>query len=174
MHAVLLDTNVIIGAAGLSDGMTNGCRRNCVQQVRQWRGAAWLLVVDAEKEILGEYLRYLTRSRAQPDFQGSLAQQLLAQFIDLNGMDDAAARDAGVLLVTLKVTGKNEYDEFPADDPVLDKFDPADRKWIAAALSCRILHEQTPEIRNAIDSDWDAIADHLLQTYRIAVSSICG
>ena len=44
---------------------------------------------------------------------------------------------------------ENEFQEFP-DDPVLNDFDPDDRKFIAVAVA----HPETPPILQAVDSQW--------------------
>ena len=44
---------------------------------------------------------------------------------------------------------ENEFEEFP-DDPALNDFDPADRKFIAVACA----HLERPPILQAVDSKW--------------------
>ena len=43
----------------------------------------------------------------------------------------------------------NAFEEFP-DDPALDGFDPADRKFIAVVCA----HSERPPILQAVDSKW--------------------
>lgn len=174
MNLKLLDTNIIVGASGCAPKMSKNCQRNCIQRIQQWRKRAFILVIDLEQNIINEYIKQLRRLRSRPDFQASGASALLNELLTVRGMTDENPEESGIIWVTITGTGKNDFAEIPTDDKKLESFDPSDRKWIAAALSCKSLHDEHPEILNASDSDWDSVADHLLERYGIPVSNICG
>lgn len=174
MRAVILDTNIIVGASGLLTHMSDRCRLNCTRRVLQWRKNAIHLVVDTENLILEEYIKQFRSLQRKSDFPGSAAELLLRQLVTLRGRDDDHATEYAIKRVILTSLGEHEFEEYPKDDMKLERFDRSDRKWIAAALSCRQLHGVTPEIQNAADSDWDSVAEHLLEAYGISVSNICG
>ena len=62
---------------------------------------------------------------------------------------------------------ENEFEEFP-DDPVLDGFDPDDRKFIAVACA----HPEKPPILQAVDSQWWDFRDAFRQN-GVTVEFIC-
>lgn len=179
MRVVLLDTNIIIGAASIqaSPQMSPQCQVNCIQRIQQWRGGFFALVIDSADHILDEYINRLRRLRNQKNFQGSPGDTLLRDLLQLKSMHGQFP-NYPVILVTL--TGaKNDdgnFAEYPQDEE-LAHFDRSDRKWIAAARCYQIHHPdgEPPEIQNAADSDWDeAICTFLLKKHRIVVSNICG
>lgn len=61
----------------------------------------------------------------------------------------------------------NEFEEFP-DDPALNDFDPADRKFIAVACA----HLEKPPILQAVDSKWLDFRDAFRQN-GVTVTFIC-
>jgi hypothetical protein len=175
MRVVILDTNVIVGASGLSTEMSDRCMQNCTQRIKQWRQRkTLLLVIDSEHRILDEYINQFKSSRRKQTFPGSLAEALMIELINLRNITDDTAQSYAIKRVKLTVLDADEFEEYPKDDQILAKFDRSDRKFIATALSCQQEHELTPEILNAADSDWDMVAEHLLNTYSIPVSNICG
>ena len=62
---------------------------------------------------------------------------------------------------------ENAFEEFP-DDPALDGFDPADRKFIAVACA----HSEIPPILQAVDSKWLDF-DNAFRENSITVEFIC-
>ena len=62
---------------------------------------------------------------------------------------------------------ENEFEEFP-DDPVLNGFDPDDRKFIAVAVA----HPEKPAILQAVDSQWWDFRDTFRQN-GVTVEFIC-
>ncbi|MCU0476822.1 MAG: hypothetical protein MUC99_12065, partial [Anaerolineae bacterium] len=158
--------------------LSDACKLNCVRQVKRWRQGLSRLILDTEKAIQGEYLQNLTPLRGRRGFQGSPAEILLREIIQLAvGRDDRATAPA-VVYVTLTPVGSQgsgDYAEYP-DHPALADFDRSDRKWIAAARSYQQLSpdNEAPEIINAADSDWMAVEDILATEYKIGVQVICG
>jgi hypothetical protein len=133
--------------------------------------------LDTENAIRGEYLQNLTPLRGGRGFQGSPAEILLREIIQLAVGHDRPEAPAVVYVILTPVgsQGSGDYAEYP-DHPALADFDRSDRKWIAAARSYQVLYpdNEAPEIINAADSDWMAVEDILATEYKIGVQVICG
>jgi hypothetical protein len=174
MKGVLLDTNVIIGAVGLESNVSVTCQRNCYSQVKQWRAAAWYLILDTDQHILSEYIDRFMKHVYKPKFQGTAAEYLFRDLRTVQGAGEQF-RAYPTAFVPLIRTPDGEYEAYPKD-PELSDFDRSDRKFVAAALSYQTMYPEgtSPEIVNATDSDWEPVSDFLLERYQVIVNTICG
>ena len=138
MMAVIVDTNVAVVANGESSQASPNCVDTCINRIEGIIRGEDKLVLDDMWAILGEYMRNL-RSSGEPGAGDRFLLWLLRN------------KDTQCDLVSITpVNGSdNAFEEFP-DDPALDDFDPADRKFIAVAHA----HAERPPILQAVDSKW--------------------
>ena len=135
---VVVDTNVVVVANGQSPQASPNCVDTCINRLEGIIRGEKKLVLDDRWIILSEYIRNL-RSSGEP---GAGDRFLLWILMNKDEQCD--------LVSIMSVDGsENEFEEFP-DDPALNDFDPADRKFIAVACA----HPEKPPILQAVDSQW--------------------
>ncbi len=129
MKLAVVDTNVAVVANGRDGNYDLRCRLACLDalQALMSRGR---IVLDADRQILGEYQNNLKES-GQPGVGDAFLKFLLVN----------QTNKRRVKLVALNLGS------FP-DDPELAAFDLNDRKFAAAARVARA------PVLNAVDSDW--------------------
>lgn len=156
MMAVIVDTNVAVVANGQSPQASPNCVDTCINRVERIIRGEERSVLDNRWIILSEYMRNL-RSSGEPGAGDRFLLWLLRN------------KDAQCNLVSITpIDGsENEFEEFP-DDPALDGFDPADRKFIAVACA----HLERPPILQAVDSKWLDFDDAFREN-GITVEFIC-
>ena len=138
MMAVIVDTNVPVVANGQSPQASPNCVDTCINRLERIIRGEEKLVLDDRWIILSEYIQNL-RSSGEP---GAGDRFLLWILMNKDEQCD--------LVSIMSVDGsENEFEEFP-DDPALNDFDPADRKFIAVACA----HLERPPILQAVDSKW--------------------
>lgn len=156
MMAVIVDTNVAVVANGQSPQASPNCVDTCINRVERIIRGEEKLVLDNRWIILSEYMRNL-RSSGEPGAGDRFLLWLLRN------------KDTQCDLVSItSIDGSdNTFEEFP-DDPALDGFDPADRKFIAVACA----HLERPPILQAVDSKWLDF-DDAFRRNGITVEFIC-
>lgn len=137
MTSVIVDTNVGVVANGRDAHASPTCMIACVDALEQIVQGEDRLVLDADWEILQEYLRHM-RSTGQPGPGDVFLKWALTNWTNPDRCE----------CVPLERTADG-YARFPAD-PDLVKFDPSDRKFVALALTS----DAQPPILNAVDSGW--------------------
>lgn len=125
---------------------------NCIRACRDWLerfvSSADRLVVDWEYEIISEYRRNIRRN--------GFAEQLLNRIESVSHMR--------FLGVSLEVD-KDNHAVLPVG---LTIGDPADRKYVAAAIQCN----PNAPIYNATDTDWSMEHDKLTD-YGLTIHELC-
>ncbi|MYA55617.1 hypothetical protein F4X88_04905 [Candidatus Poribacteria bacterium] len=152
---VVVDTNVAVVANGRSQQASAGCVLTCAEKLQQIMTGEMTLVLDDDWKILGEYMRNL-HSRGSDVDDRFLAWLLTnkdkqCDFVSITPIDGS----------------ENDFHEFPTD-PALQNFDPADRKFIAVALT----HSEKPPILQAVDSEWWNYRDALHRN-GVTIDFIC-
>ena len=156
MMAVIVDTNVPVVANGQSPQASPNCVDTCINRLERIIRGEEKLVLDDRWIILSEYIRNL-RSSGEP---GASDRFLLWILMNKDEQCD--------LVSIMSVDGsENEFEEFP-DDPALNDFDPADRKFIAVACA----HLERPPILQAVDSQWLDFRNAFLRN-GVTVEFIC-
>lgn len=135
MH-YLIDTNVPLAANGKSDAGP-ACVLAAVQRLIRLQSDE-KLVLDTSFFILKEYQNKLSPT-GQPGVGDAFLLWALRNHTNPRHCE----------LITLEVAEDSSFLAFPTD-PALTAFDPADRKFVAAALT----HEANPPVVNATDKDW--------------------
>lgn len=152
---VVVDTNVIVVANGKSEQASATCVLTCIERLQQIRDGDVKLVLDDDRRILNEYMRNLHTGGIE--FGDRFLRELLTNIDKL--CDYVSITNVDGL--------EYEFLEFPSD-PALANFDPADRKFIAVALT----HADNPPILQAVDSEWWNYRDTLKQN-GVTINFIC-
>ena len=141
MSAVVIDTNVLLVADGKADQMSATCRAECAQRLEAVKKGE-RVVLDRQWLILREYQNKLSPS-GKPPTPGNLF---------LKWLMTVCRDDQHVSQVSITATNQEQtkFAEFPADEPLELAFDPADRKFVAAAN----VHPEKPPILESADSKW--------------------
>ena len=144
MDAVVVDTNVILVAKGMADQASPTCIQTCIERLDRIVEGPERVVIDDNREILGEYLNYedgsTTAARAGWGF--------LEWFMRNHENPEQCLK----VHITPSVDGVG-FEEFPTA-PELSEFDPADKKFIAVAVVYENVHRQKVPILQAVDSNW--------------------
>ena len=135
-QAWVVDTNVLIVANGGASQADNACEDACEKFLGDLYSSFRSLVLDEGGEILAEYAKHCSHSGAP-----GLGDHFFAWAF--------SAQHTSCLRVPLEKNEDGSYADFPKATE-LSKFDPSDRKFVAAALAC----DEDPTIANAVDSDW--------------------
>lgn len=133
----VVDTNVLV-AANQQATCSRRCAAACARALLDLRDHG-AIVLDNRELILAEYKTYCSHS-GQPGVGDSFFRWIYDN------------RGRAELITIASVTPREDargFDEFPTDQG-LSNFDPADRKFVAAANS----HHTKPPILQATDSKW--------------------
>ena len=157
MSRMVVDTNVAVCANGKTPQASPECVIACVDALERLKQRGTVLI-DVDGDILGEYVRRLSRS-GQPGVGDAFLRWLI----------DNQANRYRVHPVTITPDGTDGYAEFPAD-PALAGFDRDDRKFVAVALAAAPRHP--PPILNATDSDWKTF-EFELAIHHVRIEFLC-
>jgi hypothetical protein len=158
---VVVDTNVLLVASGMTEQVNNSCAITCNEELDKIRFGDTGIVIDRTGLILDEYSNKLTPGGIRVGDQfllwllGNQYDENQCATVDITPIFD----HDGVSIIS--------FDEFP-NDPLLASFDISDRKFVAVAVT----HPAQPEILNASDSDWQAV-EPILNTYGVNVRFLC-
>ena len=150
-----MDVNVLIVANGFSEAWEAACKKACIHAIR-----------EIQKEIRrgrGRFLVDLQNSRKNTRPGSEILEQYFRHLKPFgNGVGDAFftwvyyARPLSIERVLIHPDPQRKYREFP-EDPELSTFDWEDRAYVAVARA----YGSSPEIVNAVDSDWEIFQDRL-------------
>jgi len=150
----VIDTNVILVANGQHDDVSSDCIEICILQLVEAR--KHVTVVDDGHRIIGEYLRKTKPN--QPKGPGDSFLKWLLQ----NRMNTSC-----VEVVKITEYSEDVFEEFP-DADLQNRFDPADRKFIAVAHA----HPDKPVLLQAADCKWVDWWERL-SNYGLHVKFLC-
>ena len=154
---VVVDTNVPVVANGASEQASPDCVQTCAERLGEIMRGEVKLVLDNRWKVISEYRQNLHASGV--DVGDRFLGWVLRNWTNPERCD---------LVSITPVNGSdNAFEEFP-DDPALNDFDPADRKFIAVACA----HPEKPSILQAVDSKWLNFRDAFRQN-DITVAFIC-
>ena len=155
MPTCILDTNVLLTADGKSEA-SDDCVRTSKSRLNEIKQNG-VLVLDKDFLILKEY--GLKLSPLGPNTPGNA-------FLKWALQNRATPRCHQIQLTPL---GEHEFESFPHSDPILDKFDPPDRKFVALSLA----HPAKPPIIVAGDRGWHRHEAALL-LHGVKVEFLCA
>lgn len=156
MPAVVIDTNVLLVADGQGGQMSEACQIECVNRLERVRSDEQV-VLDHTWLILGEYKNKLN-ANGVPSAGNAFLKWLL----------QTQGKSVYWVTLTSKDSAQTKFDEFPLDEALEAAFDPADRKFVAAANAC-------PEcncILEAADTKWLEWEANLA-AHHISVEFLC-
>ncbi|MCH7813991.1 MAG: hypothetical protein IID40_08215 [Planctomycetes bacterium] len=162
MKAYVVETNVAIVANNLPEKTPQAnavCILACIRKLRECLNilkaeSEGRLVLDDAGRIQREYAAHLSRS-GQPGVGDEFFFEVIQQ-------------EYGPCCERVSITAQGySYEEFPSD-PALAGFDPADHKFVAAALAS----ENDPIVLNAVDSDWHNFAA-ALEAAGVRIDQLC-
>jgi hypothetical protein len=158
----ILDTNVLIHANGDQSPQTSAeCKEKCLKLLVSGMAQKYQIVIDGGKnpdasEMLAEYRHKLHEA-------GGGYGEMFLRWLLIHWQQ----------LVLIPITKRDDtYEEFP-DDKRLNHFDPADRKWIATAISCQQYGEGQPDIVQSADYKWKPFVP-ILAEYDMQIDFICA
>lgn len=135
---VVIDANVLAAANFHANHISASCIEACIRFLIDVQMNGGMVSIDKQGEILQEYARYCNH-KGEPNVGDAFFKWLF----DHQGYAFACE------MVAIHPNTDRGYEEFPADI-TLEKFDLADRKYVAVAIASAY----RPEIHNATDSDW--------------------
>ena len=164
MEVVVIDTNVILVAKGISPQAWRTCVTACQERLDRIIEGPERIVIDDNRVILGEYIDYLedddltTESRVN----GGFLEWFIRNYTN---------PEECVQVSITPTQDRRGFEEFP-NDPALSNFDPDDRKFIAVAVAYENVHQQKAPILQAVDSQWYRFRETFIQNGLI-IEFIC-
>ncbi len=140
MSAIVIDTNVLLMADGQGKHMSEACRTECEDRLRRVQ-AKEQVVLDFCWLILSEY-----QNKLDPNRQPTPGSLFVKWVLQRQGMK----RHVSWVAITPTDAEQTKFKEFPPDATLEAAFDPADRKFVAAANA----HPEKPPILESADSKW--------------------
>ena len=165
MGTVILDTNVIVIANGMSSQASCDCVRQCRERLDQILKGTKKVVLDYEQQILREYRRNLREGGRLQRRRGDLFLQWLKQ-------NQWNPEKCSLVHITSLAGSGTNFAEFPNEDESLRNFHKKDRKFIAVALAHQRDVGGTPTILLAMDRGWLPFTTPLA-THGVKVDLIC-
>ena len=140
MSAIVIDTNVLLVADGRASQMSDACVYECLTRLDRVK-AEQQVVLDDAWIILGEYHNKLSPNQSPTPGSAFLKWLLQVQ---------AVAKHVSSVTITPLNPEQTLFAEFPPDTELEAEFDPADRKFVAAANA----HFEKPPVLESADSKW--------------------
>ncbi|PDW03439.1 hypothetical protein [Candidatus Viridilinea mediisalina] len=155
-RVVIVDTNVPITANGHATHVSPACQLACISALRLMQ-AERRISLDQTGLMLQEYRKHLAPS-GQPGLGDAFFKWLWY---------NQANPQVCILVAITPTTDGRDFAEFP-DDPALEQFDRADRKFVAVARA----QHSSPPIINAVDTDWLEYQE-VLAAHGVTVEHVC-
>ncbi|MDE0468155.1 MAG: hypothetical protein OYL97_13970 [Candidatus Poribacteria bacterium] len=163
MKAVVIDTNVILAAKGMSEQAWPECVVACQERLDRIIDGPEKVVIDDDWIILGEYDTYLEDDDLTTDDR--ISEHFLEWFIRNYENSEQCVQ------VTITPTQDEQgFEDLPS---AFRNFDSDDKKFIAVAVAYENVHQQKAPILQAVDSQWYGFRETFLQNGLI-VEFVCG
>ena len=142
MNAVVIDTNVILTAKGMSEQACDECVTACQERLDQIIEGPERVVIDDDWIILREYINYLEDedSPADPRNGGHFLEWFIRNYEN--------PEQCVQVPITRDGTG---FAELP---DAFRHFDSDDKKFIAVAVVHENTHQQKAVLLQSVDSQW--------------------
>lgn len=137
MIAAVIDTNVLLVANSVHEGVSPQCVTDCIKRLQDLMKDG-VVVIDSGYKIVGEY-----RQRTAPNQPKGVGDVFLKWLLQNSG------NTRHVQQVHLTETADGCFAEFP-DADLQTQFDASDRKFVAAAHA----HPENPTVWQAADCKW--------------------
>ena len=164
MEAIVIDTNVILVAKGISPQAWCICVTACQERLDQIIEGPEKIVIDNNRAILREYIDYLE------DDDSTIEARINGHFLNWFIRNYTNPEECVQVSITPTQDSRG-FEEFP-NDPALSGFDPDDRKFIAVAVSYENFHQEKTPILQAVDSQWYGFREALAKN-GLEIEFIC-
>ena len=144
MNAVVVDTNVILAAKGMSEQAWPECVAACQERLDEIIEGPEKVVIDDNWIILGEYIDYLEDDDSTTDTRNS--GHFLEWFIRNYKNSDEC--------VLVHITPSEDGTSFEELPDAFSPFDSDDHKFIAVAAVYEDVYQQKATILQSVDSQW--------------------
>lgn len=144
MNAVVIDTNVILTAKGMSEQAWDECVAACQERLDEIIEGPEKVVIDDDWIILGEYINYLEDddSTADPRNGGSFLEWFIRNY------------ENPEKCMQVSITPSEDGTGFEELPDVFSSFDSDDKKFIAVAVVYEQSHQQQATLLQSVDSQW--------------------
>ena len=162
MNAVVIDTNVILAAMGMSEQAWPECVTACQERLDQVIEGPERVVIDDKWIILDEYLDY------QNTGNSPTAARIGGHFLDWfirNYMNPEQC-------VQVPITPFKDGTGFEELPNAFSNFDSDDKKFIAVAVVYENMYQQKATLLQSVDSQWYG-ARAVFITHDLIVEFIC-
>ena len=144
MNAVVVDTNVILAAKGMSEQAWPECIVACQERLDEIIEGPEKVVIDDKWIILREYIDYLENddSTTDPRNGGHFLEWFIRNYKN---------PDECVLVPITSSEDGTSFEELPE---TFSPFDADDHKFIAVAVVYEDMYQQKATILQSVDSQW--------------------
>lgn len=144
MNAVVIDTNVILTAKGMSEQAWDECVTACQERLDQIIEGPERVVIDDDWIILREYINYLEDddSMTDPRNGGSFLEWFIRNYEN--------PEECVQVSITPSEDGTG-FEELPS---AFSSFDSDDKKFIAVAIVYEQVYQQQATLLQSVDSQW--------------------
>ncbi|MXV84248.1 hypothetical protein F4X88_00585 [Candidatus Poribacteria bacterium] len=144
MNAVVIDTNVILTAKGMSEQAWNECVTACQERLDEIIEGPERVVIDDDWIILREYINYLEDddSTTDPRNGGSFLEWFIRNYEN---------PEECVQVSLTPFEHGTGFEELPG---TFRGFDSDDKKFIAVAVVYEQVYQQQATLLQSVDSQW--------------------
>ncbi|MYA72962.1 hypothetical protein F4009_08525 [Candidatus Poribacteria bacterium] len=144
MDAVVVDTNVILAAKGMSEQAWPECVVACQERLDEIIEESEKVVIDDKWIILREYIDYLEDddSTTDPRNGGSFLEWFIRN------------RENSEQCIQVPITPSEDGTSFEELPEAFSPFDSDDHKFIAVAVVYEDVYQQKATILQSVDSQW--------------------
>ena len=144
MNAVVVDTNVILAAKGMSEQAWPECVVACQERLDEIIEGPEKMVIDNKWIILHEYIDYLEDDDSTTDTRNG------GHFLEWFIRNHENSEQCLQVSITLSEDGTS-FEELP---DAFSSFDSDDHKFIAVAVVYEDVYQQKATILQSVDSQW--------------------
>lgn len=162
MNAVVIDTNIILVAKGMSEQAWPECMVACQERLDQIVDGPEKVVIDDKWIILNEYNTYLEDDDSTTDAR--INRHFLEWFIRNYENPEEC--------VQVSITPSEDGTGFEELPGAFSSFDSDDKKFIAVAVVYKQAYQQQVTLLQSVDSQWYG-SRHLFIENGLIVEFIC-
>ena len=144
MNAVVVDTNVILTAKGMSEQAWDKCVAACQERLNEIIEGSEKVVIDDKWIILREYIDYFEDDDSTTNTRNG------GHFLEWFIRNYENPAECVQVPITLSEDGTS-FEELP---DAFSPFDSDDHKFIAVAVVYEDMYEQKATILQSVDSQW--------------------
>ena len=144
MNAVVVDTNVILTAKGMSEQAWDECVTACQERLNKIIEGSEKVVIDDNWIILGEYIDYLEDDNSTTDARNG------GHFLEWFIRNYENPEECVQVPIMPSADGTSFEELFDA----FSLFDSDDHKFIAVTVAYEDVYQQRATILQSVDSQW--------------------